>query len=106
MAFDDDRLVSVAQLKEFVKLSQDAIFTSKDTQEAYTWIGTTLGKFRYFGETKKHRGIIKRYLMQMTGYSETQTDRLIARKKETGVVLLQERTQPTFPRIYTTDDIA
>lgn len=52
-----------------------------------------------------HKGIVKRYLMTMTGYSETQIDRLIARKKETGRVVVKERTQPTFPRVYTPADV-
>jgi hypothetical protein len=42
----------------------------------------------------------------MTGYSDAQVDRLIARKKATGRILKRERTQPLFPRVYTSDDIA
>lgn len=106
IGMNDDSLVSVAQLREFVKLSKGAVFSSTNREEAYEWIGRTLGKFRYFRESKKHRSIIKAYLHTMTGYSETQIDRLIARKKETGRVVARERTQPTFPRIYTIEDIA
>lgn len=102
---NDDSLVSVAQLKEFVKLTQGAVFRSHNRDEAYEWIGRTLGKFRYISETKKNRGVIKRYVIGMTGYSETQIDRLIRRKKEMGIVIRKERTQPTFPRVYTPQDI-
>jgi hypothetical protein len=42
----------------------------------------------------------------MTGYSDAQVDRLILRKKQFGRIVKCERTQPTFPRIYTTDDVA
>lgn len=106
ISMKDDSIVSVAQLREFVKLSKDAVFQSTDRGEAYEWIGRTLGKFRYHSETKKHKGIIKRYIIMMTGYSETQIDRLIRRKKETGLVIQRERTQPTFPRVYTPEDVA
>lgn len=105
ISMQDNSLVSVAQLRELVKLSKSAVFQSTDRDEAYEWIGRTLGKFRYHSETKKNKGVIKRYLMAMTGYSETQIDRLIARKKETGRVFVKERTQPTFPRVYTPEDI-
>lgn len=59
-------MVSIAQVKEFLKLESGARFSKTDRDEAYEWIGRTLGKFRYFSE----------------------------------------RTQPTFPRVYTPEDIA
>lgn len=103
---NDDSIVSIAQVKEFLKFESGARFSKTDRDEAYEWIGRTLGKFRYFGETKKNRGIVKEYLGTVTGYSDGQLDRLIARKKKTGRVYVKERTQPTFPRIYTPEDIA
>lgn len=106
MNMNDDSVVSMAQLKELIKLGNSATFIRHNQAEAYTWIKTTLGKFRYFKETKKNRGIIKEYIRSMTGYSDAQVDRLIAQKKQTGRITKHERTQPTFPRVYTTDDIA
>ena len=44
--------------------------------------------------------------MKMTGYGDTQMDRLIARKVLVGSIVKQKRTQPTFVRIYTPEDIA
>ncbi|MEK7106676.1 MAG: integrase [Patescibacteria group bacterium] len=103
---NDDNVVSIAQLREFLKLSNSAAFSRKSADEAYEWIGTTLGKFRYFSESKKNRGLVKRYIKRWTGYSDTQMDRLIRRKRETGRVIKRERTQPCFPRVYTAEDIA
>ena len=42
----------------------------------------------------------------MTGYSNTQINRLIQRKRATGRVHREKRTQPVFPRVHTADDIA
>jgi transposase InsO family protein len=106
MAMNDDNVVSVAQLREFVKLSNSAKFSSVNRDEAYEWIGKTLGKFRYFSESKKNRGVVKKYVRTMTGYSETQVDRLIACKRKTGRVVAQKRTQPIFERVYTVEDVA
>ena len=106
MNMNDDSVVSMAQLKELIKLGNSATFIRNNQAEAYAWINTTLGKFRYFRETKKNRGIIKEYIRSMTGYSDAQIDRLIARKKQRGRIKKHERTQPTFPCIYTVDDIA
>lgn len=99
-------MVSIAELKEFVKLSRSAVFARTNRDEAYEWIGRTLGKFRYFSESKKHRGTIKAYIRTMTGYSDTQLDRLIQRKKAWGRIIPKKRTQPTFPRVYTIEDVA
>jgi len=105
MDMDDNHLESVAQLAELVKLSQSIKCTSVNRPEAYEWIGRTLSRFRYVSESKKNKGIIKRYLINMTGYSEAQIDKLIRRKMETGKVFLKERTQHTFPVFYEARDI-
>lgn len=102
---NDDSVVSVAQLQEFAKLKNSANFKSNDKKETYAWIGKTLGKFHYYRESKKNRGIIKKYISIMTGYSSGNVDKLIARKKKLGAVRLKERTQNTFETFYTTEDI-
>lgn len=102
---NDDHVMSMAHLREFLKLSNSAVFSSNNVVESYQWIEKTLSRFRYTKLKKREKSMVKRYIMRMTGYSETQIDRLIARKKEQGVIVLQKRTQPTFQRIYTTSDI-
>lgn len=106
MNMEDDHLLSVAQLKELVKLGKCVKFNSSNKQETYEWIGRTLGKFRYFSESKKNRGITKGYIIVMTGYSEPQIDKLIAQKKKFGRVFVRKRTQHTFPKKFESSDIA
>ncbi len=103
---NDDHITSVAQLAELVKLGNGVKFHGKDRAETYEWIGRILGRFRYFSESKKNRGIVKKYIAVMTGYSPDQADKLIYRKKKFGRVFLKERTQHTFPRKYEASDIA
>lgn len=106
MAMNDDNVVSIAQLREFLKLSNSAKFSSVSSEEAYGWIGRTLGKFGYFRLAKKEKGTVRAYIRTMTGYSDTHLDRLIRRKKEVGRIVRRERTQPVFPTVYTPEDIA
>ena len=106
IGMNDDSVVSIAQLREFLKLSNSATFSSENKTEAYEWIGRTLAKFRYSRLRKKEKGIVKKYLVAMTGYSETQVDRLINRKKKWGRVAQKKRTQPSFERVYTSEDVA
>lgn len=103
---NDEHITSVAQLKELVKFGKDIEFNSQGKEDTYKWINNTLGKFHYFSESKKNRGIIKNYIVVMTGYSDDQVDKLIKRKRETGRVFLMERTQHTFPKKYEVSDIA
>ena len=106
MNMNDDSVVSMAQLKELIKLGNSATFIRNNREEAYIWINTILGKFRYRGRKKREKSIIRTYLRTMTGYSNTQINRLIQRKRATGRVRAEKRTQPVFPRVYTADDIA
>ena len=103
---NDDSMMSIAQVKKFLKFQGGARFSKADRDEAYEWIGRTLSKFRYFSETKKNRGVVKEYIRLMTGYSDPQIDRLIAQKRAVGRVCRKERTQPVFPRVYTPEDTA
>ena len=102
----DDHITSIAQIREFAMFPNGATFNKTNAEEAYEWIGQTLDRLRYRNLTKKDKGPVRTYLRRMTGYSDAQLDRLIAQKKRVGTIVKKERTQPTFPRIYTTEDIA
>lgn len=104
---NDDHLVSIAQLKEFAKLNNSAKFKSNSSKvETYSWVEKSLGRFRYFSLKKGERSIVKNYIGKMTGYSGDTVDKLIARKKKFGKILVKERTQNSFVRIYEPSDIA
>jgi len=103
----DDHLVSVAQLREFVKLQKSVKFRSNSSKvETYKWIAKTLGKFGYISLRKRDKGIVKKYLVKMTGYSEENIDKLIRRKKRIGILIPKERTQNSFPVFYGPGDIS
>jgi hypothetical protein len=102
---NDNHIESVAQLKELVKFGKSVEFNSQGKEDTYKWIDQALGKFRYFSESKKNRGIIKNYIVVMTGYSDDQIKKLIKRKKKFGKVFLMERTQHTFPKKYEASDV-
>lgn len=103
---NDYQITSLAQLTKLVKLGNSVKFHGRNKAETYEWIGRTLGRFHYFSESKKNRGIIKDYVALMTGYSDGQTDKLIHRKKKFGRVFLKERTQHRFPKKYEAADVA
>jgi len=54
---------------------------------------------------KKEKSVIKEYIMRMTGLSDAQLTRLIARKKATGGIDPRTEKRHRFPRRYTNDDM-
>lgn len=106
ITMNDDGIVSVAQLAGIVASDSPVRFSGKGRAETYAWIESTLTRFQYFRESKKHKGVIARYLVLMTGLRRSRIDKLIRSKKETGKVLPAKRTQHAFPLKYTTDDVA
>jgi hypothetical protein len=106
ITMNDECIVSVEQIFDIVQKGSPVLFSGKDRTETYAWIESTLTRFRYSMESKENKGVIRRYLIQMTGLKGSRIDKLIRRKKETGKVLLATRTQHAFPTKYTTDDVA
>ena len=106
ITMDDSHLVSIAQIREFLQASQIVKFKGVSRKDKYAWIESTLTRFRYFSLKRKDKGIIKNYIMQMTGYSDAQLARLIAKKKKPGGRILPSSTKRhTFSTIYTPEDI-
>ncbi len=105
---NDSNIVSVAQLRELVKLTSKIEFNSSSTkEETYKWIEEILGRLRYFSlKKKKERGIVISYLKQMTGLSRGHVKKLIKRKKRNGRILRITGTRYRIPKVYDASDIA
>ena len=105
---NDSNIVSVAQLRELVKLTSRIEFTSSSTkEEMYKWIEEVLMRLRYFSlRKKKERGIVISYVRQMTGLSRGHVKKLIKRKKRNGRILRITGTRHHFPKAYGVEDIA
>ena len=78
--------VSITQLREFSKV---AVINSVQ-QNTYQWINDILTKFRYFRLPNNDRAIVKKYLLETTGYSRVHLKRLIKRRKKIGILIKQK----------------
>lgn len=104
---NDSRMISIAQIKEFAKIAEGSIeFQGKTRDEQYAWIENVLSRFKYFSLRKKNKSIVKKYIMQMTGFSDAQLTRLIAKKKKNGKISADTAGRHKFARIYTPEDVA
>lgn len=85
----DLSVTSLAQIKEFLKVNEAINFIANSRKEKYEWINNVLNKFSYVRlKGKKDKGQIKKYICRMTGMSPRQLKRLIANKRENGIVAL------------------
>jgi len=103
---NDSHIVSIAQIKEFLKLNDSIQFKSVSKKERNRWLENVLTRFRYFGLKKKEKISVKKYITQMTGLSDSQLTRLIARKKKFGKIWFNSTRRHHFPRKYTPTDVA
>jgi len=103
---NDDKLQTLEQVNQFVKGSQPLEFTGIQTREKYQWIGEVLTKFRYNRLKKEGKGIIRRYLSKVTGYSRAQVARLIGRYQESGKIRPAEYQRHRFPWKYSAAEVA
>lgn len=103
---NDSHITSIAQLKEFSKLNPGISFTATSKKERNEWIEKTLFRFGYFKLKKKHRHVVKQYIIKMTGLSNSQIKKLIAKKKRFGKIFQSLTKRNTFPRKYAPSDIA
>ena len=103
---NDSHIISIAQIKAFLKIDSAIKFRAVSKKEQYRWINDVLTKFRYFRLKKKEKGLVREYLLRMTGLSSSQLTRIIFIKRKTGRVFLSSTARHRFPHKYSPTDIA
>ena len=101
----DHKIKTVSGLEKFLGASQDLDFQQMDKESTYVWINKFLTRFDYPAESKKCKGILKRYLVKMTGYSDRQVKRLIKDHNWFGRVRFKKsHNRHRFQKTYTRED--
>lgn len=82
---NDVKLVTLEQLRGFLAGTSDlGLNPTADAVARYGFIKSVLKRFKYPLQSKTHRGLIRRYLQRVTGYSRPQLTRLIAQYLSSG----------------------
>ena len=105
ITMNDSKLSSIVEVKRFLQESEVIEFKRRSRKEAYEWIEETLKRFDYLNLSKKEKGLIKKYLQKVTGYSRPQVTRKIREYRETGRARLKEYERNKFKRKYSNKDI-
>lgn len=103
---DDLEIKTIEDIEIFLEGSVSFKFCVPQKKASYAWIEQNLKKFKYGKKlSKKKKGLIKKYIEKMTGYSRAQTTRLVKRYAKTGHVRLILHKRHTFSTVYTQSDI-
>jgi len=102
---NDRQLQTVERVRGFLEGSEAVEFRGLTTQEKYYWIEEVLIRFKYHRLKRGEKGVIRRYIEKVTGYSRSQVSRLIAEYKRTGRLRRMQYRRHRFPRKYTPSEI-
>ena len=103
---NDEQLQTLKQVKSFIKGSREVEFRGLNAREKYDWIEEVLKRFRYPKLHKEGKGLIKSYLLKVTGYSRAQLTRLIRLYQQSGKVQPVKYQRHRFPQKYSAEDVA
>lgn len=99
------KLLSAAEIGRFLEASKGIDFSGAERCGVYQWIEETLQRYRYSRQSKEVRGVLREFIIKMTGLSVPQVTRLIGRYLDGGQVREKEYRRHRFARQYRPDDI-
>ena len=99
------QIKTLEQVRHFLTSTADTVITPPSKDEGYQWVARVLRQFRYGSLKRPDKGLIRRYLGHITGYSRQQVTRLIQQYKQTSRVVRQQQTTNGFTGIYTQADV-
>jgi len=104
---NEQRLGTVAQLRDFLDGTEEVQFEAVGTQERYAYVVAVVRRLRYRALKRADKGVVMRYLERTTGYSRQQLTRLVGRAAD-GERLAHRYRAPKvgFPRKFTVGDVA
>jgi hypothetical protein len=102
---DDTEAKSLEQIRAFLAGSDPVQFAGQQREEVYGWVEKTLVRHQYASLDRPGKGLVRRYLGRMTGFSRAQVTRLITGYRRTGRVKAVAYQRTKFVTRYTATDV-
>ena len=83
---NDEKLQTIQQVKQFLEGSERLELKGVTVDEKYSWIEMVLVRFRYYRLKKTEKGMIRRYIEKVSGYSRAQISRLMGGIQADGAI--------------------
>ena len=93
------------QVRKFLGGSEALEFSALSVGERYKWIEEVLIRFKYYRLKRDEKGVIRRYIERITGYSRSQVSRLITEYKRKGQIKQAPYRRHRFPRKYSPAEV-
>ncbi len=77
-------LQSLEQIRAFLEGTQTLGFEAPARKDAYDWVAKELRRFNDLQLGKADKGLVRRYLVKVTGFSRAQMTRLIQQSRTSG----------------------
>jgi hypothetical protein len=103
---DDSQATSLEQIRAFLAGSNEVRFAGQRREEVYGWVEQTLVRHEYASLRRPEKGLVRRYIVRMTGLSRAQVTRLISAYGNTGRVKAAAYQRTRFAARYTAADVA
>jgi len=103
---NDEQIQTIEQVKQFIVGSEALAFRGVSVEERYKWIETVLVRFKYYQLKRTEKGVIRRYIEKVSGYSRSQVSRLIREYNQRGRLRKAQYQRHRFSKSYTPADIA
>src|ERR1039457_3239856 len=100
----DPEEMTLQQMKALAE-SNRAVRFSMDGREAVYRLLVRVLKNQHYGEqSREQRGIVRRFLVKVSGWSRAEITRLIRQWMQTRTIQAKRRTRCRFPTRYTAED--
>jgi hypothetical protein len=99
---------SIKEVEEFLQGNHKISFSISSKKERYELINNILLKFRYRKLSKKEKGLIKKYLIKLTGYTESHIKKLNKQwlDNKSKLVYTNTKNKNKFKKKYHPSDIS
>lgn len=97
-------IATIAQIAEFLKASSGLNLKPDTKKEIYAWLQRFLIRGRYQKLKKKEKGVVKEFIVKVTGYSEVQIKRLLKKSKD-GKLIWEKWQKGCFSAVYDEIDV-
>ena len=106
LRLDIERLRTLDEVRDFMAGSAPVDFRFVERADAYGFVRRVLVRTRYVRLSRSDKGLLRRFLVKVTGFSRAQIGRLISQYRATGRIEDRRRgPKRPFPRRYTKADI-
>ena len=101
---DISHIISLEQIKNFLKASSDLNIETGSGKEVYDWLQKLLLMIKYRRLGKKDKGTVKVFIQKVTGYCDKQTKRLLKKHKD-GTLRWKKWQKGCFSAVYDQIDV-